>query len=127
MTGLKVEKVPSFTREQLRDYAAVSGDDNLIHYDDESAKAVGFNGVIVHGMLSMAALGNCVEKAFPPELFKIEKFSSRFRKVVYPGDELFCASTPVDPVIPGCQSVLLELKNGHGDVVCEGSATVRRR
>jgi len=119
--------IPSFTREQLREYAAVSGDDNLIHYDDDSAKAVGFDGVIVHGMLSMAALGNYIESAYPPERFKLEKFESRFRKVVYPGDELFCTVTPVQPELPGCVSVCLELKNGRGEVACEGAATMRPR
>ena len=42
---------------QLVKYAGASGDYNLIHTDDETARRVGLDGVIAHGMLSMAFLG----------------------------------------------------------------------
>src|SRR4029077_13301594 len=48
---------PAITKVQLVKYAGASGDYNLIHTDDETARTVGLDGVIAHGMLSMAFLG----------------------------------------------------------------------
>src|ERR1700694_4733974 len=48
---------PPITKQQLVKYAGASGDYNLIHTDDETARTVGLEGVIAHGMLSMAFLG----------------------------------------------------------------------
>src|ERR1700694_5319275 len=51
-----LRKAP-ITKMQLVKYAGASGDYNLIHTDDETARTVGLEGVIAHGMLSMAFLG----------------------------------------------------------------------
>src|SRR6202035_5973938 len=50
-----LRKTP-ITKLQLVKYAGASGDYNLIHTDDETARSVGLDGVIAHGMLSMAFL-----------------------------------------------------------------------
>src|SRR5260370_3501674 len=51
---------PPITQEQLRRYAEASGDYNPIHLDEQAARRVGLDGVIAHGMLSMAFLGQFV-------------------------------------------------------------------
>ena len=43
------------TRDSLVRYAGASGDFNPIHYRDDIAKAVGLDGVLAHGMLTMGA------------------------------------------------------------------------
>jgi acyl dehydratase len=40
-----------FTREDVKSFAALSGDDNPIHQSDAAAKAAGFDRAIVHGQL----------------------------------------------------------------------------
>ena len=47
------EKVIPLTRQDLVNYAGVSGDLNPIHWDDEIAKQVGLDTAIAHGMLTM--------------------------------------------------------------------------
>ncbi|RBP62341.1 MaoC dehydratase-like protein [Brevibacterium sanguinis] len=42
------------SRASLIDYAAASGDHNPIHWSERFATEVGLDGVIAHGMLSMA-------------------------------------------------------------------------
>ena len=42
------------TRETLVRYAGASGDFNPIHYSDHFARALGLDGCIAHGMLTMA-------------------------------------------------------------------------
>ncbi len=48
------------TRDDLLRYAAVSGDDNPIHQDDEAARSLGLTGVVAHGMLTMALAARAV-------------------------------------------------------------------
>jgi acyl dehydratase len=82
---------PPITREQLRRYAEASGDFNPIHLDDEIARSVGLDGVIAHGMLSMAFLGQFVEQqlASHPDAL-LARITVRFSSMVRPGDVLTC-------------------------------------
>jgi acyl dehydratase len=47
-------------RRQIKTYADASGDQNPLHQDDDFARAVGFPGVIAHGMLTMGELAQCL-------------------------------------------------------------------
>jgi acyl dehydratase len=76
------------TKVQLVKYAGASGDYNLIHTDDETARRVGLDGVIAHGMLSMAFLGQYLCWLAGPE--SIRRLSVRFTEMVRPGDILTC-------------------------------------
>ena len=76
------------TKLQLVKYAGASGDYNLIHTDDETARRVGLDGVIAHGMLSMAFLGQYLCWLTGPE--SIRHLAVRFVEMVRPGDVLTC-------------------------------------
>src|ERR1700724_290815 len=79
---------PPITKMQLVKYAGASGDYNLIHTDDETARTVGLDGVIAHGMLSMAFLGEYLCWLAGPE--SVRRLSVRFNEMVRPGDTLTC-------------------------------------
>ena len=79
---------PPITKMQLVKYAGASGDYNLIHTDDETARTVGLDGVIAHGMLSMAFLGEYLCWLAGPE--SVRRLSVRFNEMVRPGDSLTC-------------------------------------
>ena len=79
---------PPITKLQLVKYAGASGDYNLIHTDDETARRVGLDGVIAHGMLSMAFLGQYLCWLTGPE--SIRHLAVRFVEMVRPGDVLTC-------------------------------------
>lgn len=51
-----VETDIPLSRASLIDYAAASGDHNPIHWSERFATEVGLDGVIAHGMLSMAVV-----------------------------------------------------------------------
>jgi acyl dehydratase len=82
-----LRKAP-ITKMQLVKYAGASGDYNLIHTDDETARMVGLEGVIAHGMLSMAFLGEYLCWLAGPE--SVRRLSVRFVEIVRPGDTLTC-------------------------------------
>lgn len=79
---------PPITKMQLVKYAGASGDFNLIHTDDETARTVGLEGVIAHGMLSMGFLGEYLCWLAGPE--SVRRLSVRFNEMVRPGDTLTC-------------------------------------
>src|SRR5437016_14563623 len=79
---------PPITKMQLVKAAGASGDYNLIHTDDETARTVGLDGVIAHGMLSMAFLGEYLCWLAGPE--SVRRISVRFVEMVRPGDVLTC-------------------------------------
>ena len=82
---------PPITQEQLRRYSEASGDYNPIHLDEQAAQRVGLDGVIAHGMLSMAFLGQFVQQQLAgiPGA-RIEQLKVRFLNMVRLGDTLTC-------------------------------------
>ena len=50
----------NFTRADLVMYAGASGDFNIIHWNERTAKEVGLPDVIAHGMLTMARAAKVV-------------------------------------------------------------------
>ncbi len=80
------------TQAQIDAYATVSGDFNPIHVDPAAARAVGLNGTIAHGMLSMAFLGQCMTDwlAGAAPGGHLARLRVRFQAMVRPGDTLTC-------------------------------------
>jgi acyl dehydratase len=70
------------TRDSLVRYAGASGDFNPIHYRDDIAKAVGLDGVLAHGMLTM---GSAVQVAvdWVGDPGRIIDYGVRFTKPVF--------------------------------------------
>src|SRR2546430_14454276 len=71
------------TREDLRRYAAASGDPNPMHTDEEFARNAGYPGVFAHGMLSMGYLGEFLVQAGGGGA--IPRLRGRLSKVHRPG------------------------------------------
>ena len=119
-----LEKEP-ITKLQLVKYAGASGDYNLIHTDDETARQVGLDGVIAHGMLSMAFLGQYLCWLFGPEA--VRRLSVRFNGMVRPGDRLTCQGLVREVTArDGRRRVRLELwvENQQRERVTAGDAEV---
>lgn len=106
----------SLTRADLVRYAGASTDFNPIHWSDRAAAALGLDGVIAHGMLTMGtALRVVTDWAGDPAA--VQRYSARFTKpVVVPDDdagaEVRCVGT-VTAVGEGSVTVTVE-------VTCDG-------
>ena len=115
----------AITKLQLVKYAGASGDYNLIHTDDETARRVGLDGVIAHGMLSMAFLGQYLCWLTGPE--SIRRLTVRFVEMVRPGDVLTChARVKALEQAAGGRRMTLELwaENQRAQQVTAGEAEV---
>jgi acyl dehydratase len=82
------------TREQITAYAEASGDHNPIHLDEEFARSVGLPGVIAHGMLTMAFLGQLVAD-WAGRRQQVRRLQARFAGMVLPGDTVTCTAEVV--------------------------------
>ena len=82
---------PPIPQEQLRRYAEASGDYNPIHLDEQAAELLGLDGVIAHGMLSMAFLGQFAASQIADiPGARLEHLKVRFHNMVHPGDTITC-------------------------------------
>ena len=75
------------TSQQLVQWAAASGDFYQIHYDTDFAKANNLEGIIVHGALKNAFLGQAVWE-FAGHQGRIRSYSCSYRGMDMPGKEL---------------------------------------
>lgn len=80
---------PAITKMQLVMYAGASGDFNMIHTDEETARSVGLERSIAHGMLSMGFLGQYAGELIGDQGF-VQRLKVRFSGMVFPGDVLTC-------------------------------------
>ena len=95
------------TREDVKDYANASGDQNPLHQDVEFARSVGFDDVIAHGMFTMGHMAACA-LAFVGGSARVAKISAQFRAPVAMGDELLAGGT-VESVDPPTGRVTLRM------------------
>ena len=113
------ERVIPLTRQDLVNYAGVSGDLNPIHWDDEIAKQVGLDTAIAHGMLTMG-LGGGYVTSWVGDPAAVTEYNVRFTAVVpVPNDGVgaeIVFNGRVKSVDPETKSVTIAL-----------SATTRRK
>ncbi len=89
--------------------------------DDDTARRMGLDGVIAHGMLSMGFLGQYVASLAGPA--RVRRLKARFQAMVRPGDELTCRGV-VREVEGGRALLDLWVENQRGERVTTGEAEV---
>jgi acyl dehydratase len=72
--------------DQTFRYADASLDRSIYHLDDAAARAAGFDGIIVHGLCTMAFAGRAVvEHACGGQAGRLRRLAVRFSRPMYPG------------------------------------------
>jgi acyl dehydratase len=115
------------TQAQIDAYAGASGDHNPIHTNPLAARAVGLDGTIAHGMLSMAFLGQLITDwlaAQPARGGWLVRLRARFQAMVRPEDTLMVHGVLVAGSEAGHQSVEVWVNNQHGERVTTGDGEV---
>ena len=114
----------SANRKDLIRYSAATGDFNPLHWDHESARAAGLEGVVVHGLLMLSWLAQQAS-AFGAGPAPVATIKARFRSALRPAEAARVEATVKDIVDDGRRTdVGLRLSVGDTDVVT-GSAVVR--
>lgn len=111
--------------DDIKLFAAVSGDVNPAHLDAQYAAGDIFGHVVIHGMWTGALISTLLGTELPgPGTIYLGQ-DMRFRKSVAPGDTI-TASVTVQEKHPDKRIVLLDTRciNQHGEEVLTGTATV---
>ena len=102
----------AITRETIEAFAALSGDENPIHLDDEYAAETIFDGRVAHGILSAAVVSAALARLSGDIVYLSQEMS--FEKPVYPGETVEASVSVIDDL-------------GGDRVVVETTATVPER
>ena len=119
-----LEKRPSTL--QLALWAAGSGDFYQIHYDKDFAIAAGLDGIIVHGALKHAFLGEVVHRWIAPS-GRIKRLSCSYRGMDLPDRRLTQRGRVVKKHQEGGHNIVeLEIwsENEQGEPTTPGTAVV---
>ena len=118
------ELVKNCTPRQLVMWAAASGDFYEIHYDVEYARSIDLPGLVVHGALKNAFLGQLVHDWVAPS-GRVVRYGCSYRGMDYPGVDLRCRGR-VASVDADAGTVQLEIwiENAEGTVTTPGDAVV---
>ena len=104
-------------------FAAVSGDNNAIHINEEFAAGTIFKGRIAHGMLSASVISAAIANKLPGPGSIYVSQSLRFRAPVR-ADDTVRATVTVKEMIPVRFRVFATVCTVGGLVVIEGEALV---
>ena len=123
--GMSAIFAKTITEADIVLFAAVSGDNNALHINEEFAAATVFKGRIAHGMLSASVISAAIASKLPGPGSIYMSQSLRFRAPVRPGDTVR-ATVTVREIIPERHRVLLGTEcTVRGQVVVEGEALVK--
>ena len=112
--------------QQLVKWAGASGDYYQIHYDTAFAQGTGLPGVIVHGALKNAFLGQMITD-WIGEQGTLERLSCQYRGMDVPDDTLTSSGKVTrkyregDRYLVDCE---IWVENGRGEATTPGAATV---
>ena len=114
------------TTQQLVKYAGASGDYYQIHYDKDFAAGNGLDGVILHGALKNAFLGQLMTQWMGPE-GTLKKLSCQYRGMDFPDQTITGKGTGTRKYQDQGQNLVdcdIWLENPTGEKTTPGKATV---
>ncbi|MBZ0316105.1 MAG: MaoC family dehydratase [Anaerolineae bacterium] len=124
--GASASRTKTFTDEDVRIFAHLTGDTNPVHLDADYAATTVFGQRIVHGMLTSALISAVLANDLPgPGTIYLGQ-NLKFKKPVFIGDTI-TATVTISQVRAERKIVTFETTctNQNGEVVIEGEATVK--
>ena len=112
--------------QQLVQWAAGSGDFYQIHYDPGFAQGTGLSGIIVHGALKNAFLGQLVHDWVGNNAF-LKKYGCSYRGMDLPNEEILCKGVVRKKYEEGNQKIVeveVWTEQADGNKTTPGTATV---
>ena len=111
---------------QLVMWAGAAEDFHPIHYDQAFAKDAGLGGIIVHGGLKNAFLGQLLHDWVAPHGF-VKSFGCTYRGMDYPDQDILCRGIVTRKYVDGSTHLVdLEIwtENPSGQKTSPGTGTV---
>jgi acyl dehydratase len=125
--GTVARRTRRVTARDIELFTELTGDRNPLHYDEAAAAATRFGGIIVQGGVTSGLLNAVVAEDLPGPGSVFLHVDWSFTAPVRPGDtvtaEVELLSSRTDKPV---HEVRTTVRNQHGDVVLDGSASVYR-
>lgn len=123
--GLREEFAVVVDQESVDAFVALTGDDNPLHVDSESARAAGFRERLVHGLLVASYYSTLVGIHIPGRYALLHGLDVEFSLPVYPGDILTVsgAITFLSEAVRRAE-IAAEIRNGQGARVSKAKIRV---
>lgn len=121
--GDKEEFSKTITSADILLFAAVSGDMNRLHIDDEYAKTTMFGKRIAHGALISGLIPAALTKAFPGSIYISQ--TSRFTAPVFIGDTITVVITCLEKLDKRHVIMDTTAYNQDGVAVLKGEARTK--
>ncbi|MEO8936861.1 MAG: MaoC family dehydratase [Burkholderiaceae bacterium] len=122
--GMSAVFAKTITEADIVLFAAVSGDNNAVHINEEYAQTTPFKGRIAHGMLTASVISAAIAGRLPGPGTVYLSQNLRFRAPVKPGDTVH-ATVTVKEMLPEKRRVsLTTVCTVNGKVVIDGDALV---
>ncbi len=122
--GMCATFAKTITEADIVLFAAVSGDNNAMHINEEFAQTTQFKGRIAHGMLSASVISAAIAGRLPgPGTIYLGQ-NLRFKAPVRPGDTVHATVTVKEVIAEKCRVVLTTTCTVVGKVVIDGDALV---
>ena len=122
--GMSASFAKTITEADIVLFAAVSGDNNAVHINEEVASSTPFKGRIAHGMLSASVISAAIAGRLPgPGTIYLGQ-NLRFKAPVRPGDTVHATVTVKQVIVDKRRVELTTVCTVGGKVVIEGDALV---
>lgn len=123
--GMKATRTKTFTDEDVRGFAQVSGDVNPVHLDDGYAAQTRFGRRLVHGMLTASLISAALANDLPGEGTVYMSQTLQFKAPVFIGDTI-TATVEITAYRPERRIATLATTctNQAGQIVLTGEAVV---
>lgn len=105
-------------------FAAVSGDNNALHINQEFAQTTQFKGRIAHGMLSASVISAAIAGRLPGPGTIYMGQNLRFMAPVRAGDTVHATVTVKELIPEKCRARLTTVCTVDGEIVIDGDALV---
>ncbi len=86
--GKSARRTCEITAQLVDQFVEVSGDSRPLHVDDAAARAAGYRGRVVHGMLLGSLVSSVIGTQLPGEIGVLQEVQFSFRNPCYIGDEI---------------------------------------
>lgn len=125
--GMTSDFCKEVIKENIEQFAEITGDKNPLHMDEEFARQTQFGGRIAHGMFSASLISAVIGMKMPGPGAVYLGQTLNFKAPVHFGDVLVAKATVVK-IVPKTNFKILtidtKVTNQDGTVVTDGQATV---
>lgn len=122
--GMSHETYHTIKESDIEAFAAVSGDRNPLHMDEEYAKTTMFKGRIAHGALTASYISGILGNDMPGPGAIFTDLALQFKRPVRIGDEVTARAEVIEKQDKGSRVTLKVTCSVGGKTVVEGEAKV---